>query len=312
MIRTLGRAAALAAAVLAGAPALAADSAPGLTIVEPYGAGSVTDRVIRLLEPELEHQTGYPVAVDHAGTEALARLAAAAPNGRTVIVVDLLAVEIAEAAGEDGVKLSALTPIAKLTGPGSVALVVGEASPIKDWAGFASAARAGTLKIALPGRVSTAGVPLALMEKALDVHFADIAAANRADILDALAGKRADAAFLVTATLLPGASGAAPPVRPIVTFGAARNPGLPQVPSFQESVGKPHNSITTAIAVFGPSGLDAVAIKRLTTAFDEAGRVAKAKPGAGRLAIEIGDAALLRETMQRDSRVIKDIVNLLH
>ncbi len=126
-----------------------------------------------------------------------------------------------------------------------------------------------------------------------------------------LAAKRADAAFLITVSLVPGAGAEVPPVRPIVTFGAQRNPRLAQVPTFQEAIGKPHNSITTAIATFGPSGLDAVAVKRLTTDFLDAGRAAKSAPGAARLGIEVGDAALLRQTMDRDARVIKEVEDVL-
>ena len=307
-------------------PARAADAPAGLTIIEPYGPGSITDRVIGLYQPGLEKATGHPISVEHDGAQSLAKLAAAPPNGHTVIVVDLLSVEIAETTGQPSTnqpsnqpstnqpstKLSGLTPIAKLTGPGSVALVVPEGSPIKNWADFAAAAKSGNLSIAAPGRVSAAGVPLALMEKALGVHFKDVAAADRNAILAALAGKKADAAFLVTATILPENGAAAPPVRPIVTFGAQRNPRLQQVPTFQEQIGKPHNATTTAIAVFGPSGLDAVAVKRLVTDFVGAGRAAKANPAASRLAIDVGDGVLLRQTMERDARVIKEVQELLH
>jgi tripartite-type tricarboxylate transporter receptor subunit TctC len=293
------------------APFARAAEGPNLTVIEPYGAGSATDRVLSLYEPGLEKATGHPVAIEHDGAGSLEKIAGAPPNGRTVIVVDLLSVEIAEAAGQGAAKISALTPVAKLTGPGSVALVVPDSSPIKGWADFVAAAKAGPLTIASPGRVSAAGVPLALMEKALGVHFNDVPASTRDDILGALAAKKADAAFLITATLLPGA-GAVPPVRPLVTFGAQRNPRLAQVPTFQEQIGKPHNSTTTAIAAFGPSGLDAVAVKRLTTAFLDAGRAAKSAPGANRLLIDVGDAALLRQTMERDARIIKEVEDLLH
>jgi tripartite-type tricarboxylate transporter receptor subunit TctC len=311
VIRRLAATAFVAAALLAPM-ARAADAPPGLTIIEPYGTGSVTDRIISLYKPGLEKATGHPVAVEHDGAAALEKLTAAPPNGHTIIVVDLLSVEIAEAAGQGAAKISALAPIAKLTGPGSVALVVADSSPIKSWADFAAAAKAGPLTIAAPGRVSAAGVPLALMEKALGVHFKDVAATNRDDILAALAAKKADAAFLITVTLLPGAGVEAPPVRPLVTFGAQRNPRLAQVPTFQEQIGKPHNSITTAIAAFGPAGLDAVAVKRLTTDFVDAGRAAKSAPGANRLMIDVGDAALLRQTMERDARIIKEVEELLH
>lgn len=311
MMRFAGAAMLLLALAGLPGPARAADSGPGLTVIEPYGAGSATDRVLALYQPGLEKATGHPLSIEHDGAASLAKLAAAPPDGHTVIIVDLLSVEIAETTHQSGPKLSGLTPVAKLTKPGSAALVVPDGSPIRNWADFAAAARGRTLSIALPGRISAAGVPLALMERALGVHFNDVPAMTRADILAALAGKKADAAFLITTTLIPGFTAEPPPVRPIVTFGAQRNPRLQQVPTFQEQVGKPHNATTTAIAAFGPSGLDAVAVKRLTTAFLEAGRAAGSAPGAGRLAVEVGDAALLRQTMERDARVIKEVRELL-
>ena len=300
--------------VLALPPADAAEPGPALTVLEPYGPGSVTDRIIDILRPGLEKRTGQPIKIDHAGADALQRAAAAAPDSGTVLVVDLLSVEVVEAAGKPGPKLSGLTPIAKLTGAGSVTLVVPEGSAIHNWADFAAAAKAGTLSIASPGRVSAAGVPTALMEKALGVHFSDVSAPARADILDALATKRADAGFLVTATLLPGPNSPAPPVRPIVSFGAKRNPQLPDVPTLQESVGKPYNAITTAIALFGPPDMKAAQVAALAADFIAAskGKDVKAAIAASRIPVEVGDALLLHETMNRDSGVIKRVIDLLH
>jgi tripartite-type tricarboxylate transporter receptor subunit TctC len=89
----LAIAALVAAAVLA--PFARAADAQGLTIIEPYGAGSATDRVISLYKPGLDKAIGSPVAVEHDGAGSLEKLGAAPPNGRTAIVVDLLSVEIA-------------------------------------------------------------------------------------------------------------------------------------------------------------------------------------------------------------------------
>lgn len=307
-------AAAFAVLALPHLPASAADPGIALTVIEPYGVGSVTDRVIEILKPGLEKRTGQAIKVDHAGTDALQHAVGAAPDSGTVLVVDLLSVEVAEATGKPGPKVSSLTPIAKLTGPGSVTLVVPDGSPIKSWADFAAAAKAGTLSIASPGRVSAAGVPIALMEKALGVHFTDVSAANRSDILDALAAKRADAGFLITASVLSVPGSPAPPVRPIVSFGAKRSPQLPDVPTLQESVGKPHNAITSAIALFGPPDMKASQAAQIAADFIAAGKGADAKAAiaASRIPVQIGDALLLHETMKRDAGVIKRVLDLLH
>jgi tripartite-type tricarboxylate transporter receptor subunit TctC len=316
----LGCCAALLFALSQGLPAAAADNGT-LTIIDPYGPGSVTDHIIEILKPGLEKATGETVAVAHGSTPgadaALAQLASAAPDGNTVLVIDLLSVELADTAGNASTKLSSLTPIAKLTGPGSASLVVAASSPIKSWADFAAAAKAKPLKIAFPGRTSAAAVPVALMERALGVHFTDVAAVGRDATISAIASGQADAGFLVTNTLFPENS---PPtsVRAVVSFGAKRNPALKDVPTFAESIGpqptdKRHNAITSVVALFGPGKLDAATVKRLNGAFAAAAKSAQqggnAKPGG--VPIEIGDSALLHETMARDARVIKETQSLL-
>ena len=223
------------AATLSAAPVSAADPAPALTISNSM-APVYADRIIDLLRPSLEKSLKHPVKVEHAGDAALDKTAASAPDGNTVTVVALLPHEIAEATGKGATKLSSLTPVAKLTGPGSGTLVVPKGSPIKNWADFAAAARARPLSIASPGRSSAAGVPIAFMERALNVQFKDVVAENYQAILDAMAGKKADAAFVVTLTMQPGLLGG-PPLHPIVTFGAKRGAILPDVPTFIEAIG---------------------------------------------------------------------------
>jgi tripartite-type tricarboxylate transporter receptor subunit TctC len=306
------------AATLSAAPVSAADPAPALTIFEPYGTGSAADRIIDLLRPSLEKSLKHPVKVEHAGDAALDKTAGAAPDGNTVVVVALLPHEIAEATGKGATKLSALTPVAKLTGPGSGTLVVPKGSPIKNWADFVAAARARPLSIASPGRSSAAGVPIAFMERALNVQFKDVVAPTHQAILDAMAAKSADAAFVVTLTLQPGLLGG-PPLHPIVTFGAKRGTILPDVPTFIEAIGpqqgpKQHNAITSAIALFGPPGMQAATIQKLVEDFTEAAKAAKQSGSilAKRVPLEVGDAALLRETMERDKSVIQEVISLLH
>src|SRR5215472_15925759 len=174
----------------------AAAAEPPLTLIEPYGPGSITDSIVEVLKPGLQQATGQPVTVDHAddaGTSAvLARLAPLPPDGKTVLIIDLLSVEIADAVANSPFKLANLTPIARLTGPTSVALVVPAGSPIRNWGDFAAAARERPLKLAFPGRTNAVAVPVALMERALGTRFTDIAAPNRQAILAALADNKAD------------------------------------------------------------------------------------------------------------------------
>jgi hypothetical protein len=175
---------------------------------------------------------------------------AAATDGSVLLAVDLLGLETVEtidkALGKDGVKLADLAPIARLTGPISLALVVAEGSPIRSWADFVAQSKTRPLSLAHLDRAGAVGVPFAMMERELGLHFADVAAHNHSDILTALAAKQADAGFLTSATLFAEVNPSPPPVRAIVTFGAQRNRRLSQVATFQEAIGKPRSAITPA------------------------------------------------------------------
>lgn len=302
-----------AAAFAAAAPARAADTTGPVTLLEPYGEGSITDRVIAVLKPALEKTGGQPVTVDHAGPGSLNQVAHAAPDGRTAVVIGLLSVELAATRSNPGVKISSLTPIAKLTGPYSVVLVVPDRSPIQNWTDFAAAARARRLSIASPGRDSAPGIAIAMMERVLGVHFKDVIAQQRSEILAALKSNKADAGFLETPTLDATPQSPAPPVRPIVTFGAERNP-IAQVPTFQEAIGpqppdRRHNSITSAVGLFGPPGMPPTVVGRVVAEFTAAADIAKQSGAlAGPFPIEIGDTAVLRQTMARDAAVMKELI----
>ena len=99
MTRRFIAAAALAvllASPLVVAPARAADPAKPLagqtiTIVEPFGRDSITDKTLRLLAPGMEKALGAKIAVAYqrspVGTEAYQRVAKAKPDGTTLLVI---------------------------------------------------------------------------------------------------------------------------------------------------------------------------------------------------------------------------------
>lgn len=80
------------AAALGAAPALraAAPGGPPVTLVVSYPAGGGADLMARLLAPRLSDALGRPVAVENlpgeSGQLAAARVAAAAPDGRTLLL----------------------------------------------------------------------------------------------------------------------------------------------------------------------------------------------------------------------------------
>src|SRR6266699_3261385 len=174
------------------------------------------------------------------------------PHSVTNIPLMLMRGEIG---GERADLLGAVQPVAKLSAGISAALIVPEASPIRNIDDFLAQARSRRLRLVHLGRTAAFGLELAMLEKKFGLSFTDKVVGTRAQILEALASGEADAGFLTTITLLPSADATPPPVRPLLTFGAQRNPKLPSVPTFKERSGEPKGSVTTAISMFAPRTL---------------------------------------------------------
>ena len=95
MIRRLLLAALAAALFVSTATAAIAQTRPlagqTITVVEPFGRDSVTDKTLRLLAPGMEKALGAKVAIAYVrspvGTEAFQRVAKAKPDGTTLLVI---------------------------------------------------------------------------------------------------------------------------------------------------------------------------------------------------------------------------------
>jgi tripartite-type tricarboxylate transporter receptor subunit TctC len=247
-------------------PAAAADVAAlrgrHIVFVEPYGPDSVTNLPLALMHDEIALKSGAKIDVVPIGGRAggsaldyvLSPPPAIAEDAIVFAVLDVVSRGLAESAGERTRLLQAMQPVATLSGALSSALVVAENSDIRTFGDFLARARAKPLTIVGLGRKAAFGIELAMVEREAGLALNEKAVGTRAEILAALQSGVADAGFLVTATLLPSAKAPSPPVRPILTFGGARNPGLSAVPTFRESVGKDKKgtAITTTIAVFAP------------------------------------------------------------
>src|SRR5262245_39461647 len=84
----------LLAACLAGRPALAADwPQRTITLIQPFGAGGVTDRIGSVLAEYLSQELGVPVIVETrpgaGGALGSSQVARAAPDGYTLLVSGL-------------------------------------------------------------------------------------------------------------------------------------------------------------------------------------------------------------------------------
>lgn len=280
---------------------------PAVTIYDLHGRDSITDRVARLLAPGMAAALGAPVTVRQADVIEVYRALAGGPkDGSVLLISDPLGLDLSlaneMARGRPGFPTA---PVTKLTDGISVALVVPEASPIRDWAGFVAATGKQPARIAYIGYHTTHGVAVGLIEHKLGIRLADVEAVTREAVLQALGSGTADAALLVSPTLAPGAA----PVRPIVTFGATRYRPFGTVPTFAELTGDRHDAFTMSLGLFGPQGVSPKASAAITAAARKAAAAPETKQAATGFGIplHISDATVLEEASRRNRALIKRI-----
>lgn len=290
------------ASFLHGAVVYAAD----LKLVEPYGPDSSTGVTLGLLQPGLAAELGRKVVVEHvpggAGGTAMARVTGSAPDGDTLFVMQLLS-PLADPANVPS--LTNMVPVAKLTTGFSAALIVANNSPIRSYADLRRQAATRTLVAAYnPIRLFT--LPVAMVEGAVGKTFTNRYADTREAVLAAIDSGAADFGFLPTISL---ASREALPARAILTFGGARHPRL-DAPTFREvEPGQDRNAVTGSIAAFAPAGTPPAVAARLGEAFIAAGKRADVRAAAARRdwPLQVDGAAVVRETMERDQRILRDL-----
>ena len=224
------------------------------------------------------------------------------------LVLDPIGRQLAELDGERSDLLKLLQPVAKLSAGLSAALVVPEASPIRKIDDFMAQARSRQLRIAHLGRRAAFGLELAMLEKKFGLSFIDKVVGTRAQILEALASAEADAGFLATLTLLPSAAATPPLVRPILTFGAQRNPKLLQVPTFKERAGDPKGSIASAISVFAPRTMPHDFITTIAHVIAEvaAEPAIKQAAAADNFPLEVMPGSAVAAEIARSARLIRE------
>lgn len=280
---------------------------PSVTILDLHGRDSITDRIARLLQPGLAAALGVPVMVKQADViEVYRQLAQGPKDGSVLLISDPLGLDISlaneMARGRPGFPTA---PVTKLTDGISVALVVPEASAIRDWAGFVQATASRPVRIAYIGYHTTHGVAVGLIEHKLGIRLTDVEALTREAVLQALGSGGADAALMVSPAIPPGAA----PVRPVVTFGAERHRPFGTVPTFAELTGNRRDAFTMSLGLFGPQGVSPQGAAAITAAAGRAAAAPETMSAAAALGIplHVGDAGVLEEASRRNRALIKRI-----
>lgn len=300
---------ALAAAGLAERRSTAATTA--IRLICGFGVGNPTDLCAQLIQDGFSAALNEPVEFDYtlgqAGRRAALEVIDAAPDGRLLLIAEILNLVLQETPAEP--LLSRLQPIAKITRGFSTALAVNELSDIRDWPGLLAAARAGRLKAATTGRDSTIGLLLALVERRMKLSFEAIEVAGTNTAVDMLLTRRADIAVVDTRTAVLHNARNRTKLRVLATSGARRSQQLPGVPTLAELAGNPKLAYTISFGVFAPADTPSPVADRLTAALLDL-RNDKSVQTQARLAqipLEFDGPSAIATAVARDRRVAADI-----
>jgi tripartite-type tricarboxylate transporter receptor subunit TctC len=207
-----------------------------VTIVVPFGAGSVTDILARLVADEAQKRWGQQVLVENrpglAGTQAVAR---ANPDGYTIMLTSnghTVAGLVNKNPPFDPVKdFAGITRVASVP----LYLIVPPDLPAKTLKEVIDLAKAkpGTLNFSSPGLASTTFIAGAHFRKAAGINIVHVPFKSAPDAVTAVV--RGDAQMYFAPVNLSKELGEAGKVRAIASVTAQRIPDLPNVPTFRES-----------------------------------------------------------------------------
>ena len=207
-----------------------------VTIVVPFGAGSVTDIMARILADDLAKRWNQQVLVENrpgiAGTAAVAK---SAPDGHTLLLTSnghTVANLVSKTAPFDSVKdFVGITrvcnvPLYLIFHPGTPAKTLKEVIALAK-------AKPGTLNFSSPGLASTTFIAGALFRKTAGINIVHVPFKSAPEAVTAVV--RGDAHMYFAPVNLSKEMAAAGKVVAIAAATAKRIPDMPDVPTFTEA-----------------------------------------------------------------------------
>lgn len=244
-----------------------------IRFIVPYAPGGTTDLVARTVGARMSQTLGQPVIIDNragaGGNIGMDAVAKSAPDGYTVgmgaISTNALNAHIYKKMPFDPRK--DFTAIGQL-GNSTIVLEVGASLPVKNVAELLAHVRKNPgLPYATAGAgtsMNLAGVLFAQMSKTDWVH---VPYKGSAPLITDLIGGQVPVAFDNLPASLPHIQSGK--LHALAVAGAQRSPALPDVPTLAEA-GLPGYAVEPWFGVYGPAGLSAEVMQRLSNALQDA------------------------------------------
>lgn len=259
----------LAAALLVAVPALAQFPNKPIRIVVPFGAGSATDLISRVIGGSVSAAIGQPVIVDNKagadGAIAAAEVMKAAPDGYTLLMATNSPMSVVPAMKKSPPydPVTDFTPITDI-GRYTFFVVVYPGLPVKTLPELVQYAKANPGKINYATGNTTGIVSSALLASLAKIEMVHVPYRTEPLVMADLVGGRVQMMFASSTTSMPLIRDGK--LRALVTTLPRRSHLLPDVPTIAEA-GFPTFSIISWAGLFGPAKMPADVVARLNKEF---------------------------------------------
>lgn len=259
----------LAAALLVAVPASAQYPNKPIRIVVPFGAGSATDLISRVLGNSVSAAVGQPVVVDNKagadGAIAASEVARSAPDGYTLLMATNSPLSVVPAMKKSPPydPVADFTPITDV-GRYTFFIVVHPGLPVKTLPELVQYAKSNPGKINYATGNTTGIVSTALLASLAKIDMVHVPYKTEPLVVPDLVSGRVHMMFSSSTTAMPLIRDGK--LRALVTTLPRRSHLLPDVPTIAEA-GYPTFSIISWAGLFGPAKMPAEVTARLNKEF---------------------------------------------
>jgi tripartite-type tricarboxylate transporter receptor subunit TctC len=305
---------ALGAVAVSSGPAAAFPTKP-VTLIVPFKAGSAPDTTFRVLAELAEKDLGQKIVILNrpgpGGTIGVSEVVQATPDGHTIGMAALAVVALQPAFQDLPYKGADDMTLVAQAGEAPTALAVNANAPWRTLDELLAEARKrpGQISVGLGGGLHTIlHVQLALLEKQAGVKFNPIPFDAGAQ-LPALLGGSIQAAIGQTVLFSPQVK--AGKIRPLAQFGARRQKGFEEVPTFKER-GFDITMLPYEF-VIAPRGVPPAAVEKLTGVFKKAVESPAFREYGDKRGLEVRylAPAALTERLRADTKMLRQLVEEL-
>jgi len=307
---------ALAATFVPGLASAQSESWPAktITMVVPFGAGSVTDLLARAVAPRLSQALGQPVLIDNkAGADGNigAGFVATAPKDGYTLLVGPASTNAINPSLHKNMKFDPQKDFAPITNLATVTnvLVVGSQVPARSVKEFIAVLDKKSVSYASGGAGGSQHLSAELFKSMTKKDMLHVPYKGGSAALSDLLGGRVDAMFCNLPVCLPHIRSGK--LTALAVTGARRSTLLPEVPTMIEA-GVPNYVVDGWFGLFAPAGVPPQVIARLNT---EVVRVLKDPTTAAALHAQGAEAvadspqefgAFVSNERERWAKVIRD------